>query len=270
MSSKPKLTYFVSEGRGEPIRLAFLLGGVDFEDNRINYPDWPAVKNSTPWGTLPILEIDGKVLGESNTILRFVGKRTNVLSLSLSLFIVDIASVSPSCMNNLTVLTADQLYPTDDWEAAKADEIMDAVEDVATAIGPTLRMPEAEKLAARQKLAETTIPFYLERLEKQLRAAGGKYFAGGKLSVADLKGIDSLITCDQDFECRSSLCHSGCSSAVAEQRHTGRHSRVDHRQVHGAERSARAHREPAQGPGMARQARQEVKSSLACTRAPGR
>ena len=40
-------------------RLGFILAGVDFEDNRIKFPDWAELKPKTPNGKLPVLEIDG-------------------------------------------------------------------------------------------------------------------------------------------------------------------------------------------------------------------
>jgi glutathione S-transferase len=36
-------------------------------------------------------------------------------------------------------------------------------------------------------LADGPIPFYLTRLQQRLEAHGGRYFAGDRLSVADLK-----------------------------------------------------------------------------------
>jgi glutathione S-transferase len=66
-----KLSYFPIEGRGEAIRLALHIGEIPFEDHRIPFPEWPGVKGTTPWGSIPILEVDGKTIAQSNTILRF-------------------------------------------------------------------------------------------------------------------------------------------------------------------------------------------------------
>lgn len=41
-----KLTYFDGKGRGEVIRMAFVLGGVKFQDERISFQEWPALKES--------------------------------------------------------------------------------------------------------------------------------------------------------------------------------------------------------------------------------
>jgi prostaglandin-H2 D-isomerase / glutathione transferase len=79
------------------------------------------------------------------------------------------------------------LYPTDPWQAALCDEVMDAVEDIGTKIAGTLFFPEERKKAQRKTLVEGPIPFYLTRLQRRLEAHGGRYFADDRLSVADLK-----------------------------------------------------------------------------------
>lgn len=44
--TKYKLTYFNFIALGEPIRYLLSYGGVDFEDNRIEWRDWPKIKPS--------------------------------------------------------------------------------------------------------------------------------------------------------------------------------------------------------------------------------
>src|SRR5205823_3991649 len=53
---KLKLTYFdMHGGRGEVARIALSIGGVAFEDRRVKFADWPALKPSTPFGAIPVL-----------------------------------------------------------------------------------------------------------------------------------------------------------------------------------------------------------------------
>lgn len=154
---KLKLTYFdFHGGRGEPARLALHVGGVPFEDHRIPGPEWPKHRDAMPLRAMPVLEVDGKVLTQSNTINRYVGRLAG-------------------------------LYPKDDWQATVCDEIMDATEDISSRIGATIRMGEAEKKKEREALAADALPRHLEVLEQKLKAGGGEYFVENRLTVADLK-----------------------------------------------------------------------------------
>lgn len=155
--SAMKLTYFdFHGGRGEPARLALAMAGIPFEDDRIPMADWPERKGETPLGGVPLLEVDGKVLTQSNAINRYVAKLTG-------------------------------LYPSDFWQAALCDEAMDAVEDVIHQISGTLFLPDDEKKAKREALAEGMLPLYLTYLSQSLAAHGGRYFADDRLTIADLK-----------------------------------------------------------------------------------
>src|SRR6266550_4247202 len=99
---KIKLTYFdFHGGRGEPARLALSIAGIPFEDDRVPGADWPRRKPSTPFGSLPVLEVDGAIVTQSNGINRYVGKLAD-------------------------------LYPSDPWQAALCDEAMEAVEDITS------------------------------------------------------------------------------------------------------------------------------------------
>jgi len=71
-----KLTYFDIEGAGEPVRLALTLAGIPFEDDRIKFPDWPAIKPTTPYGQVPLLYVgaDGAPKTQSGAMLRYAGK----------------------------------------------------------------------------------------------------------------------------------------------------------------------------------------------------
>ena len=155
--AKLKLTYFdFHGGRGEPARIALSMGGIPFEDERVKGADWERRKPGTPFGALPLLEEDGEILAQSNAINRYVGRLTN-------------------------------LYPSDPWQAAQCDEIMEAVEDISGKIAATMFISDEQKKVQRKTLVEGALPFYLARLQQRLEAHGGRYFAGGKLSVADLK-----------------------------------------------------------------------------------
>ena len=154
---KLKLTYFDFDGgRGEPARVALFIGGVPFEDKRIPGPEWPKHRDQMPFKAMPVLEVDGKVVTQSNTINRYVGRLAG-------------------------------LYPKDDWQATLCDEVMDAAEDLGSRIGATIALDDAGKKKAREALVADALPRHLEQLEARLKAAGGEWFTDKRLTVADLK-----------------------------------------------------------------------------------
>ena len=152
-----RLHYFdFHGGRGEAARLVMYYGNVPFDDRRIKVADWPNFKNDMPFGALPVLELDGEFVSQSNSINRYLGK------------LVD-------------------LYPGEPLQALYCDEVMDAVEDVVTKVVATFFLTDEDKKTARQKLCDNEIKLYLTRLNTVLEKRGGRYFSGAQLSVADLK-----------------------------------------------------------------------------------
>ncbi|EFO91469.1 hypothetical protein GCK72_005868 [Caenorhabditis remanei] len=69
-----KLTYFDGRGAGEVSRQILAYAGQQFEDKRVSHEQWPALKDSTPFGQLPVLEVDGKPLAQSHAIARFLAR----------------------------------------------------------------------------------------------------------------------------------------------------------------------------------------------------
>jgi glutathione S-transferase len=156
--SKPRLTYFdIPASRGEECRLALHVAGVDFIDNRLTREAWAALKPSTPFGSLPMLELEGQPpLAQSNAILTLIGRRH-------------------------------QLHPEDLLEAARHEALMCHVEDLRAQLGPSLRISEpVEKKRVREELAAGYLPSWGSFTEKQLRG-DGPFVSGSKLNVVDLK-----------------------------------------------------------------------------------
>jgi len=154
--NKPKLIYFDAPvSRGEECRLALHLAGVAFEDVRISQADWPAMKPQMPYGALPVLELPGHApLAQSNAILVLIGRRHG-------------------------------MHPTDDFEAARHEGMMQHVEDLRAAITPTMRMADAEKKTAREALVADRLPAWAQAAENNITAA--PFFAGEKIHVVDVK-----------------------------------------------------------------------------------
>ena len=157
-----KLTYFAGTGRGEATRLALTIGQIPFVDQRVPYRDWPELKATTPWGSVPILTLaDGTTtIAQQRAILRLVGKET-------------------------------QLYPsTDVLAAAKVDELMDAVEDIGSKVGAIGQgLEQKEKEAARKAAVEEGGPIhaFLKNVDSFIATYGQDGYAVGKaLTIADL------------------------------------------------------------------------------------
>lgn len=156
----PKLTYFDFPGsRGEECRLALHLAGVEFEDNRIKGETWPQIKATTPYATLPTFELEGRgILAQTNAILIYLGREHG-------------------------------LHPQANWEAARHEELMSAVEELRAVLVPTLRLSDPdEKRRAREDLAQNYLARWGACVEGQLEQMGaGPFVAGDAIQVADLK-----------------------------------------------------------------------------------
>jgi len=153
--SDVKLSYFnFNGGRGEDCRLALHIAGVDFEDDRINGPDWAAKKGDAPYGAMPILTINGKQLAQSNAVLGFIGRHHDLL-------------------------------PSDPWEAARHVAALNYGEELRTTLNPKLREKDPEKKKAiREEFAAGWLQGWARNLEAEM---GDGPFFGDAISVADLK-----------------------------------------------------------------------------------
>ena len=152
-----KLTYFDFDGgRGEPLRIAFHTAGIDFEDHRISFPEFGELRGGLRFNAVPVLDIDGTVVTQSNAMNRYIGKMAG-------------------------------LYPTDDLQALYCDEVMDALEDLLHYIVQTFFLEGDELKEAREKLVDGRLSVFLKGLDELLVRGGGEYFAGNALTMADLK-----------------------------------------------------------------------------------
>ncbi|KAH7696612.1 CBN-GST-8 protein, partial [Aphelenchoides avenae] len=71
-----KLTYFDCRALGEVSRFMFHYAGQPFEDVRIRDEEWNAqLQSKTPYGRMPVLEVDGVQIAESMTIARYLAKQ---------------------------------------------------------------------------------------------------------------------------------------------------------------------------------------------------
>ena len=151
-----KLIYFNLMGRAETARLILAQAGVSYEDKRIKKEEWPALMASLPMGQLPVLEVDGKTIGQSMAIARYCAKRFG-------------------------------LAGKDELEGALADQAVDQVTDFLDEVIKVMKEPEEGKKAEMGKqLKVEKLPALLASMEKLLKGQGGKYFAGSSLTWADI------------------------------------------------------------------------------------
>jgi len=152
-----KLTYFAMKGLAEPIRMIFAVAGVKYDDVRIQREDWPQHKEKFEYGQLPVLEVGDKKLAQSNAITRFLAKKFN-------------------------------LAGSDDWEAAKIDELADVLVDFRSEWRKFFMEKDAEKKEEMKKgLLETTVPKYLGKVDAIQKENGGNYLVGQKLTWIDIQ-----------------------------------------------------------------------------------
>ena len=75
MAPQIVLRYFSVRGRAEVARWILSYAGQEYVDERIEagpHSQWKELKGKTPFGQLPILEVDGKVLAQSRAIARYL------------------------------------------------------------------------------------------------------------------------------------------------------------------------------------------------------
>ncbi|MGB0846209.1 MAG: glutathione S-transferase family protein [Thiolinea sp.] len=155
--SNYKLTYFdIDGGRAEATRIALHAAGIDFEDNRLSFPEFGQQQFDMRFHAVPVMEIDGAQVTQSNALNRYIGKMAG-------------------------------LYPTDDLQALYCDEVMDAVEDLTHHMTATFGLEGEEMKLAREAFVSGWLTVYLKGLSELLQRGGGEYFAGGQLTIADLK-----------------------------------------------------------------------------------
>ena len=174
-----KLFYFDIPGKAEGIRWACAVGGVEFEDVRFSsFEDFAKKRQSgeLPFGQVPAMAVDGKIIAQSSAIIRFVGKCSKI-----------------------------PLYPTDPFEAAVVDSIIDQESDMTKALDISIyqerfgfetalggRAGEGTALV-RKTLNDAILPRHLESFEKLLEKSTSGWIAGGNTpTIADFVLVPRL------------------------------------------------------------------------------
>ncbi|XP_034241044.1 glutathione S-transferase-like [Thrips palmi] len=150
-----RLHYFALAGLGEPVRYLLHYGRIPFEDVRIDAKQWPEHKKKMPFGTMPVLEVDGVMYTQSRAICRYLAGQ------------VGLQGATPEECLHIDIV----VETFNDLRAAVADWFYDA-------------NPETKATKLRP-LMEKTAPFYLSKFEAMAEANGG-YLANHKLTWADV------------------------------------------------------------------------------------
>lgn len=164
-----KLIYFNARGRAEHIRYIFAYAGVHYDDERVPRERWPELKKSMPYGMLPVLEIDGKPIAQSNAVARYLARKHNLVG-------------------------------RDEWEAMMCDVLVDSLGDLKQFISQYRRQEDQiKKEEMKAKLLKETIPFYLNKFE-QIVSENGGFTVGDTTTWADfvfaaaLENFESIFT----------------------------------------------------------------------------
>ncbi|KAL5018476.1 hypothetical protein ScPMuIL_004198 [Solemya velum] len=152
------LTYFDGKGRAEMIRMALVLGGLEYKDVRVGFPEWPALKPTLPLGMMPVLEVDGKIMSQTLAILRYVGRECG-------------------------------LYGKNSWEQAEVDCHLDTLYDIFVTHGRFIQEQDLEKKKkAMIAHRDEAVPKIVGIMEKALtdNSNGKGFLVGSSLTIADI------------------------------------------------------------------------------------
>eukprot|EP00057_Strongylocentrotus_purpuratus_P008074 XP_011662548.1 PREDICTED: glutathione S-transferase 1-like isoform X2 [Strongylocentrotus purpuratus] len=158
-----KLTYFDARAKGEPARMLFHLVGQKYEDIRYDYvgEEWPKIKGDRkrfPLGQLPVLDVDGELLTQSRAIYRYIARQF-----------------------------PGDYYGKNNLECARIDEILGIVADIEVVVEPAYETPDAAKREADLvKCRDSTLKPSWDFFSESLQKAGGKYFMGNRITIADV------------------------------------------------------------------------------------
>ncbi len=109
-----------------------------------------------PFGQLPVLEVDGKMLAQSNAFSKYLAKQF-------------------------------KLTGKDDWEAAQCDALAEGVSDILGKLTPLfVEKDEAKLKELRVQIAKEHIDPFFTRYEGFLSANGTGYFVGNQVTWVDL------------------------------------------------------------------------------------
>jgi len=167
------VTYFEMRGRGEYVRMILAAAGESFVDKRVKKEEWMGLKDSMPWGQMPILETpDGKVLSQTLAICRYLGRKYDLVG-------------------------------DNEWEAAKCDEYADAMVDLfAEWVKFQFQPDQALAAEAKKAFLDTHMPKYFSKFEALAAKHGNKdgWLVGKRMTWGDIFVGESLAKLEDTLE----------------------------------------------------------------------
>ena len=160
MTSKPTFVYWKVAARAQLPMLILRASNVEYEWDVATANTWPAPKDQTPFGQLPILRDNGMVLAQSGAIARYCDKMA-------------------------------RLWPSNDpKEEALADSIMEHCNDMFSVFAKAKYSDNPADGWA--KAQQETFPKQLQSLEKMLTEER-PYFGGQLPNVADVAVFNIVL-----------------------------------------------------------------------------
>ena len=144
--------YFDGKGRAEAIRMMLHIAGADWKDTRFGFKDWPAIKPTTPLGSVPVLKIGDETYCQSVALMRYTAKLAG-------------------------------FYPEDALEALKCDQALDTLNELMSKAPRSEDKDEMKKL--REEFQATHMTKTAAFLESCIEKNGGVGFCK-EPSVADV------------------------------------------------------------------------------------
>lgn len=128
-----KLTvfYFPMSARGQFITDVLDIIGKKYELKTIQFKDWEAEKVNTPFGVLPVLDVDGKKIGGSVVIARFVAERfgKSKLHQESDPFISALYEGQADMCNDILVKLFSFVFAKEENKVAKGEEFVSFAKD---------------------------------------------------------------------------------------------------------------------------------------------
>jgi len=136
----------------------FAIAGVEYDDIHVEGNEWDSLKTKTPFGQLPLLEFDGRVFCQSNTIARYLANKFGFAGKT-------------------------------ELDKLQAEMIVDCIVDMTNPMDAIYHEEDEKKRDEMiKKYAEGNLKTHMANLQKLLEAnnGGNGFFVGDSITWADL------------------------------------------------------------------------------------